>query len=79
MLKDLKCKIDGKEERAFYAIFKAITSSETAISKETQTIFGEYNKQKNKTIFHWGIAMDLYEDPTVDINVTMNSLKQATV
>jgi hypothetical protein len=45
------------------------------MSKETSTIFGEYNKPKNKTVFHWGIADDLYEDPTVDINVTMSTLK----
>lgn len=74
-MKDLRCKIDGKNEKPFYAVFKALTNQESAVSKETSTLFGDYKKNKNKTIFHWGIAMDLYEDPTVKINASMNTIK----
>jgi hypothetical protein len=48
---------------------------ETAVSKNTTTLFGEFDKKKNKTGFHWGIAEDLYGDPTIHINSTMENLK----
>lgn len=64
-MKDLKCKIDGKNDKPFYAIFKALTNQETGVSKQTATQFGAFNKKKNKTNYHWGIALDLFEDPTV--------------
>lgn len=73
------CKIDGKNDKPLYAVFKALTNQECAVSKETSTIFGEFNKQNNKTAYHWGIAQDLYEDPTVKIQASMNTLKQSTL
>lgn len=78
-MKDLICKLDGKNDKPFYAIFKAITNQEVAASKQTSTLFGEYDKPRNKTVFHWGIAMDLYEDPTVKITSSMDTLKQSTI
>ena len=78
-MSDLSCKIEGKEDRPFYSLFKAITNQETGVSCKTTSLFGEYNKQKNKTVFHWGIAEDLYGDPTVNITSTMDNLKQSTI
>ena len=40
VMKDLICKIDGKNDKPFYAIFKALTNHETAVSKQTPTLFG---------------------------------------
>jgi hypothetical protein len=78
-MKDLTCKFDGKEDRPFYGVFKAITSIDTAISKKTSSLFGEFDKDKNRTVFNWGISEDLYEDPSVAFNATLESLKQGTV
>jgi hypothetical protein len=33
--------------------------------------FGIYDKEKNKTRFNWGIAAELFEDPTIDILTTI--------
>ena len=32
MLQDLVCKMEGREDRQLYAVFKAITNQETALS-----------------------------------------------
>eukprot|EP00347_Sterkiella_histriomuscorum_P020965 403335778 len=79
VLKDLLCKIEGKNQQPFYAVFKALTNQECAVSKETSTLFGDFDKQINKSVYHWGIAQDLYEDPTVKIQASLNTLKQSTL
>lgn len=78
-LKDLACKMDGKEDKPYYGLFKAVTAKETPQSKQTASLFGEYDKDKNKTLFNWSMSQDLYEDPSVTFMATMDNLKQSTI
>ena len=78
-LRDVTCKFEGKDDRAFYSFFKAINTKETAISRPTSSLFGNYDKEKNKTKFSWGISENLYEDPSVLLMTTIEDLKQSTV
>jgi hypothetical protein len=43
-LKDLACKIEGKDDRAFYGIFKALADETQITSKKTSSMFGNYDK-----------------------------------
>ena len=48
-LRELTCKFDGKEDRAFYGVFKAITKNDTIVSKKTSSLYGDYDSKKNRT------------------------------
>ena len=55
-LRDLTCKLEGKEDRPFYGVFKAITTNESTVSKKTSTLFGEFDKDRNRTVYNWSIS-----------------------
>lgn len=74
-LRELTCKFDGKEDRAFYGVFKANTNNDTIISKKTSSLYGDFDSKKNRTEFNWSISQDLYENPQITMCVTLEDIK----
>jgi hypothetical protein len=55
-LKDLTCKFEGKDDRPFYALFRTLSANESFVSKKTSTMFGDFDKEKNRTKYNWSIS-----------------------
>lgn len=78
-LRDMSYKVEGKDDRALYGIFRAITSLENVESKVTSSLFGTFDKGKNRTQFNWDMSQNLYEDPSLTLRATIESIKQGTL
>lgn len=78
-LRELNCKFEGKEDRPFYGIFKAIMNNDTIVSKKTSSMYGDFDAKKNRTLFNWSITQDLYENPQITMSVTLEQIKQGSL
>jgi hypothetical protein len=79
-LQDLMIKFNKKEEKPHFAQFKVLTTDNNPMTSEkTQTVMGKYKKERNMTTFKWKNCDSLYDDATVEVEVSLESLKASTI
>lgn len=80
-LNDLVCQLNYKEEKPLFGQFKLVSSrDDPALSEQTYTQIGKFSKEENTTTFWWYSKDDeFYLDPTLSQEVSLDSLKKATL